>query len=82
MAIAQFCVLHGIGQGDVAKALGVTPSAVSRKLNGLRKWTRDEIDSVLSMLSERLGHKVTYEEAFGPADVDDAPPEAPDEAVA
>lgn len=64
MAIAQFIEAHGVGQEALAQVLGVTPSAVSRKLNGLRRWTREDIDQVLAFLSRHLGRPVTYEETF------------------
>jgi hypothetical protein len=56
---------NGITQTEVAGWLGMEPSAVSRKLARLRRWTEDEIKTVLARTSERLGRAVTFEEAFG-----------------
>lgn len=63
-----FLANNGISQGDVAGALGVTDSAVSRKLNGLRPIRLNEVQRLLAFLSERVGRAVEFEEVFAPED--------------
>lgn len=57
----------GISNQDIADRLGVTPSAVSMKVNGHRPWMRDEIDAVLALAREK-DPAVTYELLFGAGD--------------
>ncbi len=63
-------------QTELASVLGLTPSAVSNKIAGRRPWLQDEIDATLAFLSERLGRQIRYEDAFVPAAVATAEPEA------
>ncbi len=52
-------------QEAVGQVLGITASAVCNKMAGRRPWVQAEMDKVLALLSERLGRRVLYEEAFG-----------------
>lgn len=56
----------GLNQSDLARHLGVQPSAVSMKVNGERPWKRDEIDAVLDLAKEK-DPTITYEQLFGSA---------------
>lgn len=55
----------GLTQAELGQSLGVTQSAVSRKLSGERAWSQRDVGAVLVLLSRRLGRKVTYEMVFG-----------------
>lgn len=54
----------GLNQSDLARHLGLQPSAISMKVRGDRPWKRDEIDSVLALVRDR-DSSVTYERLFG-----------------
>lgn len=54
----------GLSQSDIARHLGIQPSAVSMKVGGDRPWKRDEIDAVLA-LARQKDPTVTYESLFG-----------------
>lgn len=60
-----FLAKNDITRVEVAAALGIDPSAVSRKVSGERPWKLDEIQGLLAFLSGRVGRKVTYDELFG-----------------
>jgi len=76
--------LDHVGQSktDLAKALGLDPSTVSRKISGDRPWKQMEIQGLIAFLSERLSRPVTYEELFGttPTTPDDESVLAPERA--
>ena len=55
----------GATQAELASALGLNQSTVSRMLNGQVVLKQDHIDRVLAFLSKHLGRVVDYEEAFG-----------------
>ena len=38
---------HGERQGDLAKAIGIFPSALSQKINGKRKFTYPEMKKII-----------------------------------
>lgn len=67
----------GLNQTEVAERLGLDSSTVSRKVSGARPWKGDEIRELLAFASERLGRRVTYEEAFGDPTPDQAAVVAP-----
>jgi len=60
----QFFEDNGFTQTEVAGWFGVEPSTISRKLNGSRRWTEDEIKVLLTRASKRLGRAITFEEMF------------------
>lgn len=60
---------HGITQRELATAIGKSDAAVSRLLSGETTASQETIDAVLAFLSKRLGRRVTYERAFGSAEV-------------
>lgn len=62
--LAGFLAAHGISRGEVAEALGVDPSAISRKLTGTRAFRLDEITRLLSFLSRRCRRRVTFADLF------------------
>jgi len=68
MKTQDFLDANGLSQTEVGAALGVTGATVSRKLSGARNWRGAEIQSALAFFSERLGRRVTFEEAFGSTD--------------
>ncbi len=70
----DFLAEHGISQTEVASWFGVESSTISRKLSRARRWTEDEIKTVLARASEKLGRRVTFEEAFGGASTTQALP--------
>lgn len=53
----------GLNQSDLARHLGIQPSAVSMKVKGERPWKRDEIDAVLA-LARTTDPTITYERLF------------------
>lgn len=56
----------GATQAELASALRLNQSTVSRILNGQVVLKQDHIDTLLAFLSKRLGRTVEYGEAFGP----------------
>ncbi len=81
-SVHEFVTQHGIAQGELAQALGVSGPAVSRKLAGVRGWKLGEVHRVLAFLSERLGRPVDFAEVFGESDVaEDGPDPASTEAA-
>lgn len=52
-------------QTDLAEAMGLSQSTVSRILSGSVAMKRDHVDAALRFFSRRLGRDVKYEEAFG-----------------
>lgn len=57
-----------VTQTEIAHALGLDPSTVSRKVAGSRPWKLDEIQKLLAFLSQRLGRPVSYNELLADAD--------------
>jgi transcriptional regulator with XRE-family HTH domain len=55
-----------ISKAEVARALRLDPSTVSRKLSGKRSLKLHEIQVLLRFLSGRLARTVSYEELFAP----------------
>lgn len=49
---------------DLAVMLRITPNAVINKLAGRRLWHLRDVEPVLTLLSARLGRKVTFEDTF------------------
>lgn len=56
----------GATQAELASALNLNQSTVSRILNGRVVLKQDHIDALLAFFSKRLGRPVEYAEAFGP----------------
>lgn len=52
-------------QAELAEALKLNQSTVSRILAGAVTMKRDHVDGTLRFFSKRLGRSVTYEEVFG-----------------
>jgi hypothetical protein len=55
-----------ISKAEIARALRLDPSTVSRKLSGKRSFKLQEIQGLLRFLSGRLARPVSYEELFSP----------------
>jgi transcriptional regulator with XRE-family HTH domain len=55
---------YGLTGGDVAKALNLTPTTVSRKLQGKREWTVLEALSLVELFNS-MGADVTLDDLFG-----------------
>jgi len=51
---------------EIARALELDPSTVSRKLSGKRSLKLEEVQALLAYLSRRLERPVSYEELFAP----------------
>lgn len=63
--LERFIVETRVGSlGELAAALGLDASTVSRKVAGARPWKLDEIQAALAWFSQRLGRVVTFEETF------------------
>ncbi|MET0554206.1 MAG: hypothetical protein ABW221_14285 [Vicinamibacteria bacterium] len=56
-----------ISRAEIARALRLDPSTISRKLSGQRSLKLHEIQTLLGFLSKRLARPVYYEELFAPA---------------
>jgi transcriptional regulator with XRE-family HTH domain len=63
--LSRFLDKAGISQADVAAALSVDPSSISKKISSERPWKLDEIRALLALLAQRTDRAVTYEEVFG-----------------
>lgn len=57
---------HGVTQLEVAAALGLESSSVSRKLAGSVTWKLGEIRDLAEFLSQRLGRLVEWDEIIDP----------------
>jgi transcriptional regulator with XRE-family HTH domain len=60
-----FLAEHSITRTEVAEALGIDRSAVSRKLIGERPWKLAEIQGLIAYLAGKLGRPVAFDELFG-----------------
>jgi predicted transcriptional regulator len=60
-----FLTEHRVTRAEVAEALGLDPSAVSRKVLGERPWKLSEIQGLLAYLTTKLARRVSYEELVG-----------------
>lgn len=65
MGLPSLLDQHGITPREVASGTGVALSGIYDILAGKRRPTTATVDLILAYLSERLGRRVTYEEAFG-----------------
>lgn len=54
---------HELRHAELAAAMGVDPSTLSKKLAGARSWKQEDINRALEFFRSR-GHAVTYEELF------------------
>jgi len=61
----RFLDAAGVSQTEIAKALNLDPSSISRKVSGDRTWKLPEVQALLGWLAARLARPVTYEELFG-----------------
>jgi transcriptional regulator with XRE-family HTH domain len=64
--IERLLASGAISQAEVARALRLDPSTISRKLSGKRSLKLQEIQGLLRFLSGRLARPVSYEELFAP----------------
>jgi len=48
--VAVFLALGGTTQAEMARATGIAPATVSRRMNGQGQWTADELDAIASFL--------------------------------
>lgn len=64
--IERLLASGAISKAEIARALRLDPSTVSRKLSGKRSLKLQEIQGLLRFLSRRLARPVSYEELFGP----------------
>jgi transcriptional regulator with XRE-family HTH domain len=62
--LAAFLADHGVSRTEVASALGVDLSTVSRKVGGTRSFRLDEVTKLLGFLTLRLGRRVTFADLF------------------
>ena len=62
--LAAFLATNGISRAEVASALGVDLSTVSRKVGGTRSFRLDEVTKLLGFLSQRLGRRVAFADLF------------------
>jgi transcriptional regulator with XRE-family HTH domain len=51
----------GLSLQDLATALGLSVPAVSNKRAGRRRWSIEEVNRLLPLLSKKLRRKITYE---------------------
>jgi transcriptional regulator with XRE-family HTH domain len=65
-----FLDTNSLTQTELGEALGVTGATVSRKLSGSRNWKLAEVQRALEWFALRLGRPVSFDEAFGAADLD------------
>jgi hypothetical protein len=49
LAVKTASMAAGLGTGRLAGALGLTPTAMSYKLNGRRPWRFDEVDAIAEL---------------------------------
>lgn len=63
----SFLKANRISGSAVGRAIGLDPSQMSRRLNDIVPFSVDEASGALEYVSGVLGHRVTFEEAFGPA---------------
>jgi len=61
MSIRSILSRHGISQYQLAKAMDLDASTISRKLCGNRPWKADELRTVRDFFAER-GIEISYEE--------------------
>ena len=47
-AVVAHMKRHGVTQGRLASALGVSQVTVSRKLSGVRAWSLDNLDALIA----------------------------------
>lgn len=53
--VQQWMAAAGMRQGTLAKELGLTQAAVSRKLSGERPWFPDELAAVAALFGGTVG---------------------------
>lgn len=61
----SFLKANRISGSAVGRAIGLDPSQMSRRLNDIVPFSVDEAAGALEYVSTVLGHRVTFEEAFG-----------------
>lgn len=62
--LLELLASRAIRKAEIARALDLDPSTVSRKLSGKRTMKLDEVQALLRFLSRRLERPVSYEELF------------------
>lgn len=62
--LLQLLASRAIRKAEIARALDLDPSTVSRKLSGKRTIKLGEVQAILRFLSRRLERTVSYEELF------------------
>lgn len=64
--LVQLLASSRISRAEIARALRLDPSTVSRKISGKRSLRLQEVQALLRFLSGRLERPVSYEEIFAP----------------
>lgn len=66
MTLGKFMADRGISQSELARAIGLLPSAVNHRLAGRRRWMLDEANAALAFLRERCNEPdLTLDRLFG-----------------
>jgi transcriptional regulator with XRE-family HTH domain len=64
MALKKLLTDNNVSQADFARGIDRSTAFVAMLVNGGTGASQDTIERALAFLSQRLGRKVTYEEAF------------------
>lgn len=61
-ALERFLDDNGFTRAELAAALKLDPSAVSRKVLGDRDWRLDEVEALRAYVSKKLGRRVSWDD--------------------
>lgn len=64
IVLKSYVVRANLTQNDLAKCIGMSRTALSKRLTGKIKFDQDEMQAIQNVLNSRLGMQLTIDELF------------------
>ena len=62
--LKSYVVRANLTQNELAKCIGMSRTALSKRLTGKIKFDQDEMKAIQKVLNDRLGMQLTIDELF------------------
>lgn len=62
--LKSYVVRANLTQNELAKCIGMSRTALSKRLTGKIKFDQDEMQTIQKVLNDRLGMQLTIDELF------------------
>lgn len=64
IVLKSYVVRANLTQNELAKCIGMSRTALSKRLTGKIKFAQDEMQAIQNVLNSRLGLRLTIDELF------------------